>query len=68
LKLVGFTPFFKYKEILLASQNADVALAYLNEPDDARLTKKKVEGEGRQCLLISGDVKVQKFCDSETLR
>ena len=38
------------------------------EPDDARLTKKKVEGEGRQCLLISGDVKVQKFCDSETLR
>jgi NAD(P)-dependent dehydrogenase (short-subunit alcohol dehydrogenase family) len=26
-------------------------------------TKKKVESEGRKCLLIPGDVKSQKFCD-----
>lgn len=52
----------------MASQNADVALAYLNEPDDARLTKKKGEAEGRQYLLISGDVTVQKFCDRAVAR
>jgi NAD(P)-dependent dehydrogenase (short-subunit alcohol dehydrogenase family) len=49
--------------ILFAREGADIALAYLNEHDDARLTKKKVEAEGRECLLIPGDVKSQTFCD-----
>src|SRR3984893_18361502 len=32
--------------ILFAREGADIALAYLNEHDDARFTKKKVEAEG----------------------
>jgi hypothetical protein len=49
--------------ILFAREGADVAVAYLNEHEDARLTKEKIEVEGRRCLLISGDVSDQKFCD-----
>jgi hypothetical protein len=49
--------------ILFAREGADVALAYLNEHEDARITKKGVEAEGQRCLLIAGDVSSQKFCD-----
>jgi NAD(P)-dependent dehydrogenase (short-subunit alcohol dehydrogenase family) len=49
--------------ILFAREGADVAVAYLNEHEDARLTKVKIEAEGRRCLLIAGDVSDQKFCD-----
>ena len=45
-----------------------MALAYLNEHEDARLTKEKVEAEGRRCLLIPGDVKSQKFCEKAVAR
>jgi NAD(P)-dependent dehydrogenase (short-subunit alcohol dehydrogenase family) len=48
---------------LFAREGADIALAYLNEREDARLTKEKVEVGGRKCLLISGDVKSQRFCE-----
>ena len=48
--------------ILFAREGADIALAYLNEHEDARLTKNKIEAEGRKCLLIPGDVKSQKYC------
>jgi NAD(P)-dependent dehydrogenase (short-subunit alcohol dehydrogenase family) len=54
--------------ILFAREGADIALAYLNEHEDARLTKEKVEFEGRKCLLISGDVKNQKFCEKAVAR
>jgi NAD(P)-dependent dehydrogenase (short-subunit alcohol dehydrogenase family) len=37
-------------------------VAYLSEHEDARITKEKVEAEGRRCLLIAGDVSSQKFC------
>ena len=40
-----------------------MAVAYLNEHEDARVTKSRVEAEGRRCLLIAGDVSNQKFCD-----
>jgi NAD(P)-dependent dehydrogenase (short-subunit alcohol dehydrogenase family) len=49
--------------ILFAREGADVAVAYLNEHEDARLTKEKIEAEGRRCLLMAGDVSDQKFCD-----
>jgi NAD(P)-dependent dehydrogenase (short-subunit alcohol dehydrogenase family) len=49
--------------ILFAREGADIALAYLREHKDARITKEKVEAEGRRCLLIAGDVFSQKFCD-----
>src|SRR6201987_4791941 len=49
--------------ILFAREGADVAVAYLNEHEDARVTKSRVEAEGQRCLLIAGDVSSQKFCD-----
>src|SRR5438105_295390 len=48
--------------VLYAREGADVALVYLNSHDDAHETRSYVEKEGRQCLLIAGDVKDSKFC------
>lgn len=48
--------------VAFAQEGADVSIVYLNEHKDAEYTKKKVEEEGRRCLLISGDVGDEKFC------
>lgn len=48
--------------ILFAREGADIALAYLNEHEDAQLTKEKVEAEGARCILIAGDVRESAFC------
>jgi NAD(P)-dependent dehydrogenase (short-subunit alcohol dehydrogenase family) len=48
--------------VLYAREGADVAIVYLNAHEDARETKSHVEKEGRQCLLVAGDVKDSKFC------
>lgn len=49
--------------ILFAREGADVALVYLKaEKRDAEETAKYIENEGRQALLIAGDVKDEKFC------
>lgn len=48
--------------VLFAREGADVAIVYLTSHEDAQETKGYVEKEGRQCLLISGDVKDSKFC------
>lgn len=48
--------------ILFAREGADVAVMYLNETEDARATQEMVKAEGRQCLLISGDVTNRQFC------
>ena len=45
-----------------AREGADVAIVYLDEEVDAKETKRLVEAEGRQCLLIKGDVKKAAFC------
>jgi NAD(P)-dependent dehydrogenase (short-subunit alcohol dehydrogenase family) len=45
-----------------AREGADVAIVYLNEDIDAEETKKLIEAEGRQCLLLKGDVKKAAFC------
>ncbi|HEX2948791.1 MAG TPA: SDR family NAD(P)-dependent oxidoreductase, partial [Armatimonadota bacterium] len=42
--------------ILYAREGANIAIVYLNEHEDAQKTKELVEKEGRQCLIISGDV------------
>lgn len=47
---------------LFAREGADVAVVYLNEHEDAKVTRDAVEREGRRCLLISGDVAKRKFC------
>jgi NAD(P)-dependent dehydrogenase (short-subunit alcohol dehydrogenase family) len=47
--------------VLFAREGADVALAYLNEHEDARETRRCVEAEGQSCVLIPGDVKNPAF-------
>lgn len=49
--------------VLYAREGADVAIVYLpEEQQDADETKQAVEGEGRECLLIPGDVSDAAFC------
>jgi len=48
--------------VLFAREGADVAIVYLEEHEDANETRRHVEAEGRQCLLIAGDVKDPAFC------
>jgi NAD(P)-dependent dehydrogenase (short-subunit alcohol dehydrogenase family) len=50
--------------ILFAREGADVAIAYLNEHQDARETKKRIEGEGRRAILIPGDIRDKTFCQN----
>jgi hypothetical protein len=49
--------------VFFAREGASVSIIYLNEHEDARETKSMVEKEGRECLLISGDVGNSSFCD-----
>jgi NAD(P)-dependent dehydrogenase (short-subunit alcohol dehydrogenase family) len=48
--------------IAFAKEGADVAIAYLNEHDDARETQRIIEAEGRRTALIAGDVGSEAFC------
>lgn len=48
--------------VLFAREGADVALLYLDEHDDAEVTRTAVEREGRRSLVISGDVRDRAFC------
>lgn len=46
-----------------AREGANVAIVYTErEEEDARKTKKLVEAEGRQCLLLRGDLRSAGFC------
>lgn len=47
-----------------AREGANVVIIYLTEDIDAKKTKKLVEKEGQQCLIISGDLKNIKFCEN----
>lgn len=47
-----------------AREGANIAIVYLKEDKDALKTKELVEKEGQQCLIISGDLKDEKFCKS----
>lgn len=49
--------------VLYAREGADVAVAYLNEHDDAAITREAVEREGRKCLLLSGDICDRLWCE-----
>ncbi len=54
--------------VLFAREGADVAVAYLNEHEDAEQTKRAVENEGRRCILIPGDVSDPKYCKQAVAR
>ena len=46
-----------------AREGANVAIAYTErEEEDAQHTKRLVEAEGRQCLLLRGDLRSPGFC------
>lgn len=45
-----------------AKEGAKVAIVYLSEDKDALDTKKMVEKEGSECLIIEGDLKEEGFC------
>ncbi|KQY88873.1 SDR family oxidoreductase [Pelomonas sp. Root1444] len=50
--------------VLFAREGADVAVCYHSSTEDAEETARCVEAEGRQCLLLQGDVKDSAWCDS----
>ena len=48
--------------IAFAKEGADSAIVYLNEHDDAKEAQRLVEGYGRRCVPIAGDVGDENFC------
>jgi NAD(P)-dependent dehydrogenase (short-subunit alcohol dehydrogenase family) len=50
--------------LAFAREGADVAIAYLDEHDDARGAASSVEEAGRRALTISGDVASESHCRS----
>ncbi|MBM7563812.1 SDR family oxidoreductase [Paenibacillus sacheonensis] len=50
--------------LLFAKEGADVAVLYLDEHDDAGETKSLIEGLGRKCLAVAGDIGDPAFCKS----
>ncbi|WP_460136052.1 SDR family oxidoreductase [Pseudomonas sp. S1_E04] len=50
--------------IAFAREGADVAVAYLDEHEDARETARWVEEAGRQCLLLPGDIAQKATCQA----
>jgi NAD(P)-dependent dehydrogenase (short-subunit alcohol dehydrogenase family) len=54
--------------IAFAKEGADVAIAYLDEHEDAAETKRLVEKHGRRCITIAGDVGDEGFCELAVAR
>lgn len=48
--------------IAFAREGADVAVAYLDEQEDAEETARWIEQAGRQCLLLPGDLARKVHC------
>lgn len=48
--------------LLYAKEGAKICLMYLDEHDDANITKSEIEKVGGECHLIAGDIGDEKFC------
>jgi NAD(P)-dependent dehydrogenase (short-subunit alcohol dehydrogenase family) len=48
--------------IAFAKEGADVVIAYLDEHQDARETQAHIEAEGRECVIVAGDIGDAGFC------
>lgn len=48
--------------ILFAKEGADIAIAYLNEHEDAKETARLIEHYGKEALLIPGDLSEEVNC------
>src|SRR5690606_2103294 len=57
--------------VLYAREGADVVICHLDEEEDAQETKRQVEAEARDCLVMAGDISDRAFCQKvidETIR
>jgi NAD(P)-dependent dehydrogenase (short-subunit alcohol dehydrogenase family) len=54
--------------VLFAREGCDVAIAYLEEGEDAQVTKAAVEKEGRRAILIPGDAADPKYAEAAVAR
>jgi NAD(P)-dependent dehydrogenase (short-subunit alcohol dehydrogenase family) len=54
--------------IYFAREGADCSIVYLDEHDDVRETKRRVEREGRRCLLIAADIGHETVCQEAVRR
>ena len=52
----------KSVSIYFAKEGADIVIVYLNEHQDAEETKKRIEAEGKKCLLMAGNIGDEAFC------
>jgi len=48
--------------IAFAREGADLLISYLDEHEDAKLTKRFVEDAGRRCALVPGDIADPSHC------
>ncbi|MCF3944787.1 SDR family oxidoreductase [Oceanobacillus alkalisoli] len=48
--------------IAFAKEGADIAIAYLDEHEDANRTKRRIEELGQRCLLLPGDLREKEQC------
>jgi len=48
--------------VAFAKEGANIVVTYLNEHEDAEVTKKSIEKYGGKCLSISGDISKEIFC------
>lgn len=48
--------------VAFAKEGADIVVAYLDEHEDAEKTRSIIEGVGRKCLLVAGDIGDEGFC------
>lgn len=48
--------------IAFAKEGADIAIAYLDEHEDANRTKNRIEELGQCCLLLPGDLRNKRQC------
>jgi NAD(P)-dependent dehydrogenase (short-subunit alcohol dehydrogenase family) len=54
--------------VLFAREGCDVAIAHLAEDDDALITQRAVEKEGRRCIILKGDVATPAFAPAAVKR
>ena len=48
--------------IAFAKEGANLLIAYYDEHEDAKETQRYIEAEGRECVILAGDVGEEEFC------